>query len=253
MAGTADWAGQVAVVTGAGGGIGKATTAGLLAGGASVVAFDAAAGALEAARAEWAADDRVHPVVGDVGEADAVAAAFAAAERSERPLRALVTCAAIYGQAPVEALADDEWRRLLRVNLRGTFLCCRAAARAMIPRRAGAIVTMSSGLGQTGALERAHYAASKAAVAAFTKSLALELAPHGIRANALAPGALDTPMPRRLPGRTEEDVQRTLRRNPLGRVGTASDAAELILFLLSPRSSHLTGQIVHINGGELRP
>jgi NAD(P)-dependent dehydrogenase (short-subunit alcohol dehydrogenase family) len=253
MADAAEWEGQVALVTGAGGAIGRATTAGLLAGGASVVAFDAAAEPLEAARAEWAAGERVQPVVGDVGEADAVAAAFAAAERTGRPLGALVTCAAIYTQASVEELTDEQWRRLLRVNLRGTFLCCRAAARAMIPRRAGAIVTMSSGLGFTGGLLRAHYAASKAGVAAFTKSLALELAPHGIRANALAPGALDTPMPRQLPGRTEEDIQRTLRRNPLGRVGGAQDAADLILFLLSGRSSHITGQVIHINGGELMP
>jgi NAD(P)-dependent dehydrogenase (short-subunit alcohol dehydrogenase family) len=253
MVASTDWEGQAALVTGAAGGIGKATAAGLLAGGAAVVAFDAAAEPLEAARAEWSAGDRVRAVVGDVGDAGDVAAAFAAAERTGRPLAALVTCAAVYGQAPVEELSDDAWHRLLRVNLRGTFLCCRAAARAMIPRRAGAIVTMSSGLGHSGALWRAHYGASKGAVSAFTKSLALELAPYGIRVNALAPGALDTPMPRQLPGRTEEDVQRTLHRNPLGRVGTAQDAADLILFLLSARSSHITGQVIHINGGELRP
>jgi NAD(P)-dependent dehydrogenase (short-subunit alcohol dehydrogenase family) len=253
MADSVDWAGQLALVTGAAGGIGKATTAALLAGGAAVVAFDASAAALDAARAEWAAGDRVHTAVGDVGDATDVAAAFAVAERAGRPLGALVTCAAIYGQSPVEALSDEAWHRLMRVNLRGTFLCCRAAARAMMPRRAGAIVTMSSGLGHSGALLRPHYGASKGAVSAFTKSLALELAPYGIRANALAPGALDTPMPRQLPGRTEEDVQRTLHRNPLGRVGTPQDAADLILFLLSARSSHITGQVIHINGGELMP
>src|SRR5438552_3265241 len=135
MAAAAEWEGQVALVTGAGGAIGRATTAGLLAGGATVVAFDAAAVPLEAARAEWAAGDRVQPVVGDVGDASDVAAAFAVAERTRRPLRALVTCAAIYGQAPVEELSDEAWHRVLRVNLRGTFLCCRAAARAMIPQR----------------------------------------------------------------------------------------------------------------------
>src|SRR5438067_2900988 len=163
------------------------------------------------------------------------------AERTGRPLIGLAACAGIYRQSPVKDTSDEEWRQVLHVNLRGSFLCCRAAARAMIPRRAGAIVTMSSGLGHSGALLRPHYGASKAAVSAFTKSLALELAPYGIRANALAPGALDTPMPRQLPGRTEEHVQRTLRRSALGRVGTAQDATELILFLLSARSSHITG------------
>ncbi len=192
-------------------------------------------------------------VTGDVGEASDVAAAFAAAERTERPLAALAACAGIYRQTPVKDTTDEEWRQVLRVNLRGIFLCCRAAARAMVPRRAGAIVTMASGLGFSGARDRAAYGASKAGVAAFTKSLALELAPHGIRANAVAPGTLDTAMPRALPGRSEADVQQALRRNPLGRVGSPDDAADLILFLLSPRSSHITGQVVHINGGDFRP
>ncbi len=253
MAERADWEGKVALVTGAAGGIGRATVAGLLAGGADVVAFDAVAEALEAARAEWDAGPRLQTAVGDVGEARDVAAAFALAARTGRPLAALAACAGIYRQAPVKDTTDDEWRAVLRVNLRGIFLCCRAAARAMIPQRTGAIVTMASGLGYSGARDRAAYGASKAGVGAFTKSLALELAPHGIRANAVAPGTLDTAMPRALPGRSEADVQRALQRNPLGRTGTAADAADLILFLLSPRSSHITGQVVHINGGDFRP
>src|SRR5439155_3874758 len=115
--------------------------------------------------------------------------------------------------------SDEDWRQVLRVNLRGMFLCCRGAARAMTPQRAGAIVTMASGLGFSGARDRAAYGASKAGVATFTKALALELAPHGIRANSVAPGTLDTPMPRALPGRSEAEVQQALQRNPLGRTG----------------------------------
>jgi len=253
MAEQVDWDGKVALVTGAAGGIGRATVAGLLAAGAEVVAFDAVADGLETARAEWGAGARVRPVVGDVGDANAVATAFLVAERTGRPLAGLAACAGIYRQSPVKETSDEEWREVLHVNLRGIFLCCRAAARAMIPRRAGAIVTMSSSLGFSGARDRAAYGASKAGVAAFTKALALELAPHGVRANAVAPGTLDTAMPRALPGRSEEEVQQALQRNPLGRVGAPTDAADLILFLLSERSRHITGQVVHINGGELRP
>jgi len=250
---TADLEGKLALVTGAASGIGRATAKALLGAGASIVAFDSDGAGLRAACDEWAAGRRVQMSVGDVGEAGDVAAAFELAQHPGQPLAALVTCAGIHSHGLVEELSDDEWRRVLRVNLRGVFLCCRAAARAMIPRRAGAIVTIASSIAYTGMAGRAHYAASKAAVSAFTRSLALELAGHGIRANAIAPGALDTPMPRKLPGRAEADVQRALRKNPLGRVGTAQDAAELILFLLSASSSHITGQVIHLNGGGLMP
>jgi NAD(P)-dependent dehydrogenase (short-subunit alcohol dehydrogenase family) len=250
---TSEWDGKVALVTGAGGGIGRQVVARLLAEGAAVVAFDALAEPLEAARAQWAAGDRVQTAVGDVGDPAATAAAFAAAERLGGPLGALVACAGIYPQGAQETLSDPEWQRVQHVNLRGVFLSCQAAARAMLPHREGAMVTMSSGLGFSGAPERAAYGASKAGVAAFTKSLALEMAPHGIRANAIAPGSIDTPMPRGLPGRTEEQVQATLVNNPLHRVGKPQDVANLILFLLSENSAHITGQVIHINGGGLMP
>jgi len=248
-----DLDGKLALVTGAASGIGRATVKALLGAGASVLAFDADGKGLQAASDEWAAGKRVQTSVGDVGEAGDVAAAFDSAKRAGQPLVALVTCAGIHSHGLVEELSDDEWRRILRVNLRGVFLCCRAAARAMIPERAGSIVTISSSIAYTGMAGRAHYAASKAAVSAFTRSLALELAAHGIRANAIAPGAMDTPMPRKIPGRSEADVQRSLLRNPLGQIGTAQDVTELILFLLSARSRHITGQVIHINGGGLMP
>jgi NAD(P)-dependent dehydrogenase (short-subunit alcohol dehydrogenase family) len=226
MSDPGEWTNRVVLVTGAAGAIGRATTAALLAQGATVVAFDASAAGLDAAQAAWAAEQGP-------------------------PLAGLVAAAGIYGGVPVERMSDAEWHRVLRVNLRGMFLTCRAAARAMLPHRAGTIVTMSSGLGITGGRERAHYAASKMGVAAFTKALALELAPHGIRANAIAPGTIDTPMPRQLPGRTEDEVQAALRANPLGRVAAPDDVADLILFLLSARSRHITGQVVAVNGGLL--
>ncbi|HLH22403.1 MAG TPA: SDR family NAD(P)-dependent oxidoreductase [Chloroflexota bacterium] len=251
MAEGGEWAGRTALVTGAAGGIGRAVVAALLAEGATVVAFDLAPGALDAAAAAWGQPDRVRLAPGDVGDAADVARAFVVAAETGQPLGGVVAAAGIYGAAPVEQMTDAEWHRVLRVNLRGTFLTCRAAARAMLPARAGAIVTMASSLAVTGARERAHYAASKAGIAAFTKALALEIAPCGIRANAVAPGSIDTPMPRSLPGRSEEHVLATLRANPLGRIATAADVADLILFLLSRRSRHITGQLLAVNGGQV--
>ncbi|HEY7060496.1 MAG TPA: SDR family NAD(P)-dependent oxidoreductase [Chloroflexota bacterium] len=246
-----EWAGRTVLITGAAGGIGRATAAALLAEGATVVALDASRAALEAAGAAWGQPERVRLVAGDVGAAADVARAFAVAAETGQPLGGLVAAAGIYSAVPIEQMSDDEWQRILRVNLRGVFLACRDAARAMLPRRAGAIVTMSSSLAFTGARERAHYAASKAGIAAFTKALALEVGPHGIRANAIAPGTIDTPMPRALPGRSEAHVQATLRANPLGRVAQPQDVADLILFLLSRRSSHVTGQVLAVNGGQV--
>jgi NAD(P)-dependent dehydrogenase (short-subunit alcohol dehydrogenase family) len=249
MAETSEWAGRTVLVTGAGGGIGRATVAALLGEGATAVAFDASAEALAAAQGEWGAGERVRAVVGDVDEAADVARAFKAASETGQSLGGMVGAAGIYGSSPVADMTDAEWHRVLRVNLRGMFLTCQAAARAMVPQGAGTIVTMASGVGLTGGRNRAHYAASKMGVAAFTKALALELAPHGIRANALAPGTIDTAMPRQLPGRTEDEVQAALRANPLRRAAVPGDVADLILFLLSARSSHIAGQVVAINGG----
>jgi NAD(P)-dependent dehydrogenase (short-subunit alcohol dehydrogenase family) len=249
--GGGEWAGRTALVTGAAGGIGRAVVAALLVEGATVVAFDASGEALEGAAAGWGVPARVRLVSGDVGDEDDVGRAFGVAAETGQPLGGLVAAAGIYGAAPVEAMSDAEWHRVLRVNLRGTFLTCQAAARAMLPAQAGAIVTMASSLTITGARERAHYGASKAGIAAFTKALALEVAPHGVRANAVAPGTIDTPMPRSLPGRSEEHVQATLRGNPLGRVAVADDVADLILFLLSARSRHITGQVLAVNGGQV--
>src|SRR5438270_7218497 len=121
---SSEWDGKVALVTGAGGGIGRQVVAGLLADGAAVVAFDALAEPLEAARAEWAAGDRVHTAVGDVGDPAAVAAAFAAPERLGGPLGALVACAGIYPQGALETLSDAEGQRVERVNRRGVFVSC---------------------------------------------------------------------------------------------------------------------------------
>lgn len=252
-AGVRELDGTAAVISGAAGGIGRAAVEALVEQGATVIALDRDASALAVARRVWGEGAPILAVTGDVAETDDVATAFAVAERTGLPLRTVVTCAGVAGTGRVESLSNEEWSRVLRINLRGTFLCCRAAARAMIPLGTGSIVTLSSSLAFTGGPGRAHYAASKAAVAVFTKALALEVAPHGIRANSIAPGTIDTAMARQTPGRTEEEVQRNLRRNPLGHAGTPQDVVRAILYLVGSGSAHVTGQTLHLNGGSLMP
>jgi NAD(P)-dependent dehydrogenase (short-subunit alcohol dehydrogenase family) len=242
--------GTTALVSGAAGGIGSAAVEGLLAAGASVVAFDQSEAALAA---RWPGTIGVRTIAGDVSQTGDVTAAFNLVETLGQPLSAMIACAGVYNQYPIEQLPDDAWRRLIDVNLRGTFLCCRAAVRAMIPHRSGAIVTVSSSVAYGGLAGRAHYGASKAAISAFTRALAQEVGPHGIRANVIAPGTMDTAMPRSLPGRTEDEVQRGLVDNPLHHKGSPADVAALMLFLVSAASSHITGQIMHINAGALMP
>src|SRR3954452_7910954 len=132
MAESGYWDGKAALVTGAAGGIGRAVIAALLAEGAAVVAFDASAEGLEAARAEWGSGPPIELAVGDVGDSAAVANAFAAVERTGCPLAGVAACAGIYRQIPVKEMSDADWQLVQHVNLRGIFLSCQAAARLML-------------------------------------------------------------------------------------------------------------------------
>ena len=149
---------------------------------------------------------------------------------------------------PVVDCDDETWDRIFAVNARSVFLCCRAAARKMIEQGEGSIVNIGSLAGQTGGGGgTAPYAAAKAAVHTFTRALARELAPKGIRVNAVAPGLTDTPMiADRVPAKGREAIARM---TPLGRLGEAREIAPMVLTLLSPESSFTTGTIVDVNGG----
>ena len=189
----------------------------------------------------------------DVASEEEVERLFADVVRDFGRVDCLVSNAGIFPRSAVVDMAADEWDRVLGVNLRGTFLTCRATARHLKERQvgsAGRIVTISSGSAQRGMPRGAHYSASKAAVIGFTKSLALELAPDRIIVNCVAPGTIDTRMPR-IDATEEFLAERGRTVVPLGRMGQPSDVAEVVAFLLDERVTWLTGQTIWVNGGEL--
>jgi NAD(P)-dependent dehydrogenase (short-subunit alcohol dehydrogenase family) len=240
-------AGRRALITGGAGGIGLACARRLLAEGAEVVLLDRRADALSAAGGIGAA-----PVACDVRDPGAVAAAVArAAGLLNGPADVLVNAAGVYRIAPLLDLTPEEWDDVQAVNLRGTFLAGQAVAAALIAAgRPGAIVNISSTAGLVAdALEpSAHYNASKAGVLALTRQMAAEWAPHGIRANAVCPGVIDTPMLRLMDDPTAGAAY--LRTGvPQGRLGSADEVAAAVAFLASDDASYLTGAAVPVDGG----
>ena len=158
----------------------------------------------------------------------------------------LVCCAGISHTGLISQISAEEWRRLFAVNVDGVHHCCRAVLPHMLERKSGSIVTVSSMWGQVGASCEAAYSATKGAVIAYTRALAKELGPSGIRVNCVAPGVIDTGMNARL---TAEDLAALAEETPLGRVGTPEEAAAAIAFLAGDEASFLTGQVVCPNGG----
>lgn len=227
---------MIALVTGAAGGIGAAVARRLTDDGFTVVGMDL-------------------PEV-DVTSSEQVEAFVDRVEASSGPVAALVNAAGILRTGRAVELSDGDWAATLAVNSSGVFHVSRAVARRMIPRRAGAIVTVASNASRTARQNMAAYAASKAAATAFTKCLGLELAEHGIRCNVVAPGSTETPM---LTGLWDgSDALRTSVEGapgayrvgiPLGRVAQPSDVADAVAFLLSERAAHITMQDLTVDGG----
>jgi len=154
----------------------------------------------------------------------------------------------------VQDLGEAEWDRVLDINLKGTFLCSRAVIPHMKARRSGTIVQIASGLGHTPTLPGiGHYAAAKAGMIALGKAMALELAPHNITVNSVAPGAVDAPLGRKDGNPGREQRLSTGARIPLGRVGRPDDVAKVVVFLASSAAAAMTGQTIFINGGALLP
>jgi 3-oxoacyl-[acyl-carrier protein] reductase len=150
-------------------------------------------------------------------------------------------------KVPVVEFTLAQWQEVIDVNLKATFLCCQAVCRTMRERRAGVIVNTASNIGITGAVGRTPYAASKAATVAFSKSLALELAPYGVRVNTIAPGMTETPRIRR--EYDEAGWQAAGAALPMGRLALPTDIAEGVAFLAGDDSAFMTGQVLHVNGG----
>ena len=241
--------GRVALVTGAQQGIGHATALALARAGLDVALnyLDNRAAAEKAAAAIRTLGRRALVVSGDVSHAADVDAMLGAVARGLGVPDVLVNNAGIYPRSPFLELAEREWDAVLGVNLKGSFLCAQAAARAMVAAgRRGVIINLAS-QAIRGAPLGVHYTASKGGIVAMTRAMALALAPHGIRVNAVAPGLTDTAQPRH--EHTEETMAELSRAVPLGHMAAPDDIADVIVFLASDAARHVTGQTIHVNGG----
>jgi NAD(P)-dependent dehydrogenase (short-subunit alcohol dehydrogenase family) len=245
--------GHVVLVTGASSGIGRATAVALAGAGASVILFALPGDELEAAAQECRAQGaRAVVSAGDVADPHAVAAAFDGAERELGPVDAVFNNAGISLVASIAETTDEQWQRLLDTNLTGAFNVAREAARRMIPAGRGSIVSTASELAVSGEPGYAAYAATKGAILAMTRALAAELAGHGIRVNAVCPGATDTPLLRAEYASTPEpELARAEGEQSiaLGRLGRPEEIARVVVFLLSEDASYVTGAHYVVDGG----
>ena len=241
--------GRVALVTGAQQGIGRATAVALGRAGADVALnyLDDRAATERAAEEIRGLGRRALVVQGDVSRAAAVESMVTAVGRGLGVPDILVNNAGVYPRSPFLELAEREWDLVLGVNLKGSFLCAQAVARALVAAgRRGAIVNIAS-QAIRGAPLGVHYTASKGGVVAMTRAMALGLAPHGIRVNAVAPGTTDTAQPRY--EHSEAAMAEISRAVPLGHMAAPEDIADVIVFLASDAARHITGETVHANGG----
>ncbi len=195
-----------------------------------------------------AAGARALALQANVAEADAVDRAMRRVEADFGRIDILANVAGIYGRhLPVREQELENWERVLAVNLTGSFLCAKRVLRGMVERRWGRIVNVASGHAFNGRPNVSPYAASKAAVIAFTKALALEVARSGVTVNAIMPGVTDTAMPRLYA--PEERLRAQAEHNPMGRVGQPEDIAGAMAFLASDDAAYITGQTIAVNGG----
>jgi NAD(P)-dependent dehydrogenase (short-subunit alcohol dehydrogenase family) len=241
--------GKVALVTGAQQGIGRAIAVALARDGADVgVNFLDDASAAEGVAGEIRGlGRRAATVQGDVSRAASVESMVNTVVDALGPPDVLVNNAGVFPRASFLELQEREWDHVLGINLKGSFLCAQAVARALVAAgRPGAIVNISSSAVR-GDPRGVHYSSSKAGVVGLTRAMALALAPHRIRVNAIAPGLTDTAQPRS--GNTEEQIAERAREIPLGRIAQPEEIAKVAVFLASAESGWVTGELIHVNGG----
>jgi NAD(P)-dependent dehydrogenase (short-subunit alcohol dehydrogenase family) len=253
--------GKVAVVTGAGGDIGRAIAVRLAREGAAVLATARREASVEATLAEISGDGgRARSLIIDITDPAGPPAIVAAAERELGAIPdVLVCCAGAQTFADIFELTVDEWDHVFDVNARGTFLTIQPVAEVMRAAGRGSIVTVASIQGRLGNRWFAHYAASKAAVLSLTKSFAVALAPVHVRVNAVAPGIIDAGLAHtaneelaRIQGLPPgEPMRRRAAQVPLGRAGTPDDVANAVLFLASDEAGYITGECIHVCGGDV--
>lgn len=241
-------AGQAALITGAGRGIGAAIARELALAGCDVAMVDVDLPAMsEVAAAIRAGERRVLTLEADVTSIAAAEECVGATHRAFGRLDILVCNAGITRDAMVWKMTEAAWDEVLSVNLKGCFTYCRAAAPVLRARGRGRIVTIASINGLRGKAGQSNYAASKAGVVALTKSLARELGPSGVTANCVAPGFIRTGMTDRLP---PEIVDVALAETALGRLGEPEDVARVVRFLCSDAARHITGAVIRVDGGQ---
>jgi NAD(P)-dependent dehydrogenase (short-subunit alcohol dehydrogenase family) len=245
---------QIALITGGGGGIGGAVARRMAAAGIAVIIADYDGPAAQKVK---------HEIVEAGGKADALAVDVTVAREVKAVVEdvanrfgAIDILANIAGGSAytkrIEEFTWTQWKEVMDVNLKGTFLMCREVAPMMQRQKSGRIINTASNYGVTGSAMRAPYAAAKAGIITFTKSLALELAPDSVRVNTVAPGPTDTP--RVMEKEPAETRQQRWRPNiPLGRTAVPEDLAEMYYFLTTPQSAAITGQTFHVNGGVVMP
>ncbi len=239
-----DLSGRVAFVTGSTRGIGRAIAETLYAAGASVAV--AGRSADTAAEVATALGERASGFACDVTSADSIRAALAAAETELGPVDILVNNAGITRDNLLLRLSDDEWDTVLDANLRGAFVATQAVLKGMMKRRSGRIINITSISGIVGNKGQANYAASKAGLIGFTKTVAKEYAGRGILANCIAPGFIETDMTAVLPDGVRTALLESI---PLGRLGAPADIAGAVLYLVSDLASYVTGQVLVVDGG----
>ncbi|MDA8049171.1 MAG: 3-oxoacyl-ACP reductase FabG [Rhodospirillales bacterium] len=240
--------GQVALVTGASGGIGAAIARALNAQGARVVLSGTRTKVLEELAGTLGEGAFVSPA--DLRDPAAAEALIAAAEAAAGPLGILVNNAGLTRDGLALRLSEADWQAVIDVDLSAPFRLARAALKGMLRRRTGRIIAVGSVVGTTGNVGQANYAAAKAGLSGMSKALALEVASRGVTVNLVAPGFITTPMTAALP---EAQRQRLAERIPLGRFGTPEDVAAAVVYLASAEAGWVTGATLHVNGGMAMP
>ena len=244
---------RVALVTGGGSGIGEAICHQFAEIGHRIAVLDVRSDAADAVATDLRSRGAAAiSVSADVADRAAVLTAFEHTRTELGPIEILVTSAGLCLFADFEAVTDEDWHRVLEVNLTGTFLCCQAALPDMVDAGWGRIVTISSSSAQRGSAKAPHYAAAKGGVLALTRSLALAYASHGLTVNTIPPSGIETPMQHagqaggHLP---QNDVMAGA--IPLGHLGTPEDVACAAAFLASDEAGFITGQVLGVNGGQV--
>lgn len=240
---------KVAVITGSSRGIGRAAALRFAEEGCRVVVvarnYDPAQEVTEAIQEKGG---QAVTVMADVSKKVDVEKLFKTAVENFGRLDILVASAGITKGQKLTDITEEDWQSIIDVNLKGTFLSCQEAFKYMIPQKYGKVVTLSS-VYAWGSKGQLHYDATKGGIVSMTRSMALEMAKHNIHINCVAPGLIDTEMPKVIP---EKIVQEYILSVPFRRLGTAEEVANTILFLVSDQSDFITGQVIHINGGVLR-